>query len=60
MKALCVDAFAREDVVDVGAVAMELAGEPRDGTTPLFEALFDYVAYMYHRKRCEANCPIPI
>lgn len=60
VKTLCVDAFACKDIVDVGAVAIELASEPRDGASSLFESLLNNAAYVYHNKGCKANCPIPI
>lgn len=60
VKALCVDAFTVEDVVDVAAVAMELSRKPCYGATSLFEALFDYAAYMYHQRVCATvTSPVP-
>ena len=60
VKTLCIDAFTCKDIVDVGAVAIELASEPRDGASSLFESLLNNAAYVYHNKGCEANCTIPI
>ena len=43
-----VDALAPEDVVDILAVAVELACEPRHGTLLAAQLFLDFVADMYH------------
>lgn len=47
-KLVCVDTFAPEDVVHVGAVAAQFACEPGDGTLLGVEFLFDGFTYVYH------------